>query len=75
MKTSPPKAGAGVLAVRTNASLWLCLVIVVLAATMMHPTGASLLSILLIGVLLAAVRWTARREGEARATQCGTPAP
>lgn len=34
------------------------------AATMMHPTMASLIALVLIGVLLFLLRWMARTEGQ-----------
>ena len=55
----------GRMGVRSRASLWLALTILVVAATMMHPTFASLLAIALIAVLLLALRWAARLEGRA----------
>lgn len=51
------------LAVRSKASAWVALVIFVVAATMMHPTFASLIAEALIGVLLFLMRWLAHIEG------------
>ena len=51
-------------AVQNRASVWLSFTILVVAATMMHPTGASLFAIVIIGVLLTILRWVAHLEGK-----------
>lgn len=50
-------------AIRTKASGWVGLIILVTAATMMHPTFASLIAEALIGFLLILMRWLAHFEG------------
>jgi len=55
--------GTRLFVVRNRASIWLCFAVMVVAATMMHPTFASLLAMCLIAILLALVRWTAHVEG------------
>ncbi len=49
--------------VRNNVSVWLCFMVMIVAATMMHPSFASLLSIGVIAVLLIILRWVAHIEG------------
>lgn len=46
-----------------NASAWLCFATIIPAATMMHPTGASIFSIILVTCLVFSVRFVARLEG------------
>lgn len=49
--------------VRSRASIWISVLIWVVAATMMQPTLGSFLAILMIGGLLALLRWVSRIEG------------
>jgi hypothetical protein len=51
------------LMVENRASIWLAFVVLVLAATMMQPSFASLVTILLIAAFLFALRWAAHLEG------------
>ena len=53
--------------VQNRASIWLSFIVLVIAATMMHPTFASLIAIGLIAVALAVLRWVAHVEGRADA--------
>ena len=48
---------------RSPSSLWLALVILVVASTMMQLAGASLIATLLIAPLLWIMRWAAHMEG------------
>lgn len=48
---------------KNKASIWLSFAVLVVAATMMHPTFASLLAMGIIAGLLWAVRWAAHIEG------------
>ncbi len=48
-------------------NILLFVVVLIVAATMMHPTFASLLAIAIIAGLLALLQWVAREEGERRA--------
>lgn len=50
-------------AVQNKASLWICFMVLIVAATMMHPSFASLIAIVIIAALLALLRWTAHVEG------------
>jgi hypothetical protein len=49
--------------VKNRGSVWLSFMVLIVAATMMHPTGASLIAICVIGGLLAILRWVAHIEG------------
>lgn len=49
--------------VENRASIWIAFMVLILAATMMHPTGASVVTILLMAALLAVMRWVAHLEG------------
>ncbi len=49
--------------IRWLRSSWLCVVVLIVAAIMMHPTFASLLAIAIIAGLLLLLRWVARTEG------------
>lgn len=54
-------------AVQNKASLWICFMVLIVAATMMHPSFASLISIVTIAGLLGALRRIAHSEGANRA--------
>ena len=51
--------------VQNKASVWLCFMVLIVASTMMHPTGASLIAIGIIAGLLFLLRWIAHIEGAA----------
>ena len=55
--------------VRNRASIWLSFLIAIVAATMMHPSFASMVSMVLIGALLVALRAVAHIEGRALARE------
>jgi hypothetical protein len=57
--------------VQNKASVWIAFCIAIVAATMMHPTFASVLSIIAIGALLCVLRWVAHMEGRAMAVLDG----
>lgn len=46
-----------------HASAWIACSIVAVSATMMHPTGASLVAVGLVAALLVVLRWVAHMEG------------
>lgn len=50
-------------AVRNRVSIWLCFCTLIVAATMMHPTFASLIAIFILGFLVFAIRTVAHIEG------------
>lgn len=50
-------------AVRNRLSIWLSFCALLPAATMMHPTGASLLALIMIALFIFAVRTVAHIEG------------
>lgn len=50
-------------AVRNRVSIWLCFCALVVAATMMHPTFASLIAIGILAFLVFAIRTIAHIEG------------
>ena len=52
-----------------SASLALCIAIVVVAATMMQPTGASLIAIVVVAALLGVMRWAAHLEGRGQSAR------
>lgn len=57
--------------IQNRASIWLCFVVGILAATMMTPHFGSLITIAIIGAVLAALRWCAHMEGRAEAYKEG----
>lgn len=50
---------------RSKASVWLSFAVLLPAATMMHPTGASLLALGIIMALVFLMRFVAHLEGRA----------
>lgn len=50
-------------AVRNRVSIWLCFCALIVSATMMHPTFASLIAIFILGFLVFAIRTVAHIEG------------
>jgi hypothetical protein len=49
--------------IENKASIWICFMVLILAATMMHPTGASVITILMMAGLLLLLRFVAHIEG------------
>lgn len=48
-----------------NTSIWLCFLAIIPAATMMHPTFASLIAVVILTMMVFAVRFVAHWEGRA----------
>lgn len=64
--SAPSTSDAKDFVVKNRASIWLSFAVMIVAATMMHPTFASLLAMAIIAGLLFALRWAAHVEGRSQ---------